>query len=78
MKLKTDEWNQAFVDGLVKAKTDGTELVTEVFNNIKDYAKNTKCEDLLNPTVSNAIKLSFYSNNFAQAVCIYFSVKFIR
>lgn len=56
LKLKTDEWNQAFVDGLVKAKTDGTELVTEVFNNIKDYAKNTKCEDLLNPTVCATLR----------------------
>ena len=40
------------MDALIKAKTKGTDIVVETFEKLKDLAKNTSCEDLLNPTVS--------------------------
>ena len=51
LKVKFDDLEEAIKDAYLETLGDAKALVTKVIAVLKDYALNTKCEDLLNPDV---------------------------
>lgn len=55
-KIKADALEKAFVEAVMKAYIEGKDVLTETFNKLKDLAKNTTCEDLLNPDLCKTLR----------------------
>uniref|UniRef100_A0A7M5WWV0 Uncharacterized protein n=1 Tax=Clytia hemisphaerica TaxID=252671 RepID=A0A7M5WWV0_9CNID len=56
LKVKFDDLEDAIKDAYLETLGDAKALVTKVVAVLKDYALNTKCEDLLNPDLCSALR----------------------
>jgi len=56
LKVKFDDLEETIKDAYLETLGDAKALFTKVIAVMKDYALNTKCEDLLNPNLCSALR----------------------
>lgn len=56
LKIKAGKVQEMIVDAYIKAKAQGTQVVVEAFNKVKEYVMATRCEDMFNPDLCTSFR----------------------